>query len=91
MLIQYLCAWLGAAFLTLDVHGGTAAHEIIATLERAEALAAAADVDGGAAEVWVFFDELNTCAHVSLMAEAATHHSCFGRPLHPRVRILARS
>ena len=89
MLIQYLCAWLGAAFLTLDVHGGTAAHEIIATLERAEALAAAADADGGAAEVWVFFDELNTCAHVSLMAEAATHHSCFGRPLHPRVRILA--
>ncbi|KAL3927403.1 MAG: hypothetical protein SGPRY_002839 [Prymnesium sp.] len=39
--------------------------------------------------VFVFFDELNACAHVGLMAEAITRHSIGGKPLHPHLRIFA--
>jgi len=52
-----------------------------------------AAADGGARRggrrVFVFFDELNTCSHVSLLVEAATQHSLHGRPLHKGVTILA--
>jgi hypothetical protein len=46
-------------------------------------------VKRGARQVFVFFDELNACAHVAMMVEAITKHSIGGRPLHPRLRIFA--
>lgn len=43
----------------------------------------------GTRRVFVFFDELNACAHVAVMVEALASHSVGGRRLHPRLRILA--
>ncbi len=84
MLIRYLCAWLGVELVVLDVHGGTSAREISAALEAAEASLAR-----GGSRAFVFFDELNTCAHVSLMVEAMTKHSIGGRRLAAGLTILA--
>eukprot|EP00966_Prymnesium_polylepis_P201528 4669678-Prymnesium_polylepis.1 len=120
--IRYLAEWLRADLLVLNVHGGTSAAEIVAILDRAEALLLeddrtakeatdellpdgakdglqsapptldavepdadhpadkTAEEDGieepdvpeppvprGTRQVFVFFDELNACAHVAIM------------------------
>jgi len=59
----------------LDGSGATAATSRLAAAQESR--------------VMVFFDELNTCAHVSLMVEAMTLRSIYGRPLHPGLEILA--
>ncbi|KAL1512226.1 hypothetical protein AB1Y20_005488 [Prymnesium parvum] len=46
-------------------------------------------VQRGSRSVFVFFDELNACAHVAVMVEAITKHSIAGRALHPRLRVFA--
>ena len=57
--------------------------------EEAEEEGADEEVPTEQRRVFVFFDELNACAHVAMMVEAITKHSIGGRPLHPRLRILA--
>ena len=84
MLIKYLCAWLGVRLFVLDVNGGTSADEIVGTLESAEAA-----LRDGEERVLVFFDELNTCGHVSLMVEVCTLGSVRGRRLPAAISLLA--
>ena len=55
MLIKYLCAWLDAPLLVLDVHGGTSASDIVEVLDRAQQIAS------GGQDCFLFLDELNTC------------------------------
>ena len=81
-LLSYLCAWLGVTLLTLDVHGGTSEDEIIDVFDRAanilehnqpEEGSTPAERKGHSASfsfgsnVFVFLDEVNTCAHMGLM------------------------
>eukprot|EP00392_Amoebophrya_sp_AT5.2_P009963 g9994.t1 len=39
--------------------------------------------------VYLFFDEMNTCGHMGLIAEVIMHRSMKGRSIDPRIQILA--
>jgi hypothetical protein len=42
----YMCAWLNARLLTLDIHGGTTEAEIVSIFHRAKEVHAAASAAG---------------------------------------------
>lgn len=103
MLISYLCKWLGVRLITLDIHGGTTENDIVAVFEEAkahlEALRIAKDgkclsirkkqfVDS-ANDVYIFLDEVNTCAHMGVIAEAICHRTINGARLAEGIKILA--
>ena len=82
MLIKYLCAWLDVYLEVVDIHGGTTEQMIIDSLERA------AHANQGQ-EVFVFFDEMNTCAHMGLLTEIICTHRAHGKPLPAHVHIIS--
>ena len=84
MLIRYMCAWLGLRLLVLDVHGGTTVEDIVTVFERAEAFCQADN-----SSVYVFLDEVNTCAHMGLICEILCHRSMNGKRIHEGIRSLA--
>lgn len=79
MLISFLCKWLGVKLLTLDVHGGTEEKEIIAVFDKAQSILDFShelhssgnnnsnSSYGAGNTVFVFLDEVNTCAHMGLL------------------------
>ena len=85
-LITYVCAWLRVHLLTLDVHGGTTEADILGIFQRGLDLL---EEKGDGAEVYIFLDEVNTCAHMGLITEAICQHSVGGRSLPDAVHILA--
>ena len=40
-------------------------------------------------EVWLFFDEINTCNHIGLLADLIAHRMFLGKPIHPNIRLFA--
>ena len=85
-LITYVCAWLRVNLLTLDVHGGTTESDIMGIFQRGVKLL---EEKGEGAEVYIFLDEVNTCAHMGLITEAICQHSISGRALPNSIHILA--
>ena len=55
----------------LDVHGGTTVADIEEIFKEANEVLAG----GKAKEVFVFLDEVNTCAHMDLICEAICQRS----------------
>ncbi len=86
MLLSFLCKWLGVRLLSLDVHGGTTEAEIIAIFNQANT---ALECGPSESTVFVFLDEVNTCAHMGLLNEAICHRSIYGRRLQDGIQILA--
>ena len=81
MLLNFLCQWLQVPLLTLDVHGGTSEDDILALFDRA--------LHYDNTTVYVFLDEVNTCAHMGLLNEAMCHRTLYGRRLPDGIQILA--
>ena len=84
-LISFLCAWLGTPLCNLDVHGGTTESDIVETFAKATAHLE----KPGCHEVFVFLDEVNTCAHMGLITEAICSRSLNGQRLPAGVKVLA--
>jgi hypothetical protein len=40
-------------------------------------------------EAWLFFDEINTCNHVGLLADLIAHRTLLGKPIHSNIRLFA--
>ena len=40
-------------------------------------------------EVWLFFDEINTCNHIGLLADLIAHRTLLGKPIHSNIRLFA--
>jgi MoxR-like ATPase len=89
MLLSFLCKWLGVTLISLDVHGGTTENEIIGIFDKAASILTNADTNGSSLTVFVFLDEVNTCAHMGLLNEAICHRSLYGRRLNDGIQILA--
>eukprot|EP00004_Rigifila_ramosa_P001109 TRINITY_DN1107_c0_g1_i3.p1 TRINITY_DN1107_c0_g1~~TRINITY_DN1107_c0_g1_i3.p1 ORF type:complete len:6204 (+),score=1430.96 TRINITY_DN1107_c0_g1_i3:1580-18613(+) len=85
MLIRYLCAWLNVKLLVLDVHGGTTVADILNIFAEAERVLR----DKEATNVYLFLDEINTCAHMGLITEAICSRSLNGVRFSPEIQILA--
>src|SRR6266542_49842 len=69
-------------FQTLSLHAGIN-EEVIMTfmngaLEKAEKN-----------EIWLFFDEINTCNHIGLLADLIAHRMFDGKQIHPNIRLFA--
>eukprot|EP01012_Entosiphon_sulcatum_P048333 TRINITY_DN6681_c0_g4_i1.p1 TRINITY_DN6681_c0_g4~~TRINITY_DN6681_c0_g4_i1.p1 ORF type:complete len:5149 (+),score=717.09 TRINITY_DN6681_c0_g4_i1:781-15447(+) len=86
MLIRFLCQWLRAELVVLDVHGGTTEADILGAFDEAEQILRN---KFGTKQVFVFLDEINTCAHMGLITEAICHRSVNGRPFHPGILPIA--
>eukprot|EP01050_Picozoa_sp_SAG11_P002661 SAG11_NODE_137_length_15114_cov_2.297303_5_plen_284_part_00 len=84
-LISYLCQWIEADLLVLDVNGGTSVSDI----EKIFAEAAATFNKDASKDVYVFLDEVNTCSHMGLISEIVCHRSLGGKRLPERVKVLA--
>jgi hypothetical protein len=85
MLISYLCSWLRAHLIILDIHGGTSEEDILAIFNSATSYLN----ESGEPEVYVFLDEVNTCSHMGVIAEAICHRSLNGARLHDGIKVLA--
>eukprot|EP01062_Namystynia_karyoxenos_P054291 TRINITY_DN4457_c1_g1_i1.p1 TRINITY_DN4457_c1_g1~~TRINITY_DN4457_c1_g1_i1.p1 ORF type:complete len:3111 (+),score=983.00 TRINITY_DN4457_c1_g1_i1:397-9729(+) len=83
-MLRYVCAWLGAPLVVLDVHGGTTEEDILGVFAEARERLAKGD-----SEVFVFLDEVNTCAHMGLIAEATVGRALKGASLPDAVHVLA--
>ncbi|GES94832.1 hypothetical protein GLOIN_2v1878676 [Rhizophagus clarus] len=40
-------------------------------------------------EIWILFDEINTCNHSGLLADLISNRMFQGKPIHPNIRLLA--
>lgn len=98
MLISYLTKWLGVRLITLDIHGGTTEEDVLAVFAEAKThLYTVASVakpstlanDVNQSDVYIFLDEVNTCAHMGVIAEAICHRTMNGVRLPEGIKILA--
>ncbi|CAJ0637050.1 14246_t:CDS:1 [Entrophospora sp. SA101] len=68
--------------MTLNLHAGIQEQDIINFMTNAKAC-----VNKG--EVWLFFDEINTCNHIGLLADLIAHRLIKGIEIHPKIRLFA--
>ncbi|CAG8645409.1 18331_t:CDS:10, partial [Dentiscutata erythropus] len=70
-LIQFLSIVVNVKFLILNLHTGVTKQQILDFLYNAEMIAEKS-------EVWVFFDEINTCEHIGIFADLIAHRLLLG-------------
>jgi hypothetical protein len=69
-------------FLALNLHAGI--DEKIITRFMNDALKKAEK-----GEIWLFFDEINTCNHIGLLADLISHRIFNGKPIHSNIRLFS--
>ncbi|POG65439.1 hypothetical protein GLOIN_2v424565 [Rhizophagus irregularis DAOM 181602=DAOM 197198] len=81
-LIAYLALMVEVQFQALNLHAGIDEKTIMMfmndSLEKAEK-----------GEIWLFFDEINTCNYIGLLADLISHRMLNGKPIHPNIRLFA--
>ncbi|RIA89917.1 hypothetical protein C1645_805996 [Glomus cerebriforme] len=81
-LIAYLAMMVEVQFQALNLHAGIDENTIMTfmndSLEKAEK-----------GEIWLFFDEINTCNHIGLLADLISHRMLNGKPIHPNIRLFS--
>jgi hypothetical protein len=69
-------------FHTLSLHAGISEEMIMMFMEDALEFA-----EKG--EIWLFFDEINTCNHIGLLADLISHRMFNGKLIHPNIRLFS--
>ncbi|CAG8439539.1 3367_t:CDS:10 [Acaulospora colombiana] len=81
-LIDYLARIIEVKFRALNLHAGVAESKISEFMAEAQG-----EAEEG--EIWLFFDEINTCNHIGLLADLISHRILLGKPIHPNIRLFA--
>ncbi|CAG8535691.1 30956_t:CDS:10, partial [Gigaspora margarita] len=81
-LIGFLAAVVEVKFRVLSLHAGIQENQIHKFMVTSTKYAK----DG---QVWLFFDEINTCNHIGLLADLIAHRTLSGRPIHWNIRLFA--
>ncbi|GBC14841.2 hypothetical protein GLOIN_2v1788049 [Rhizophagus irregularis DAOM 181602=DAOM 197198] len=81
-LIAYLALIAEVQFMALNMHAGV--DERIIMLFMNDALKKAEK-----GEIWLFFDEINTCNHIGLLADLISRRMLNGKPIHPNIRLFS--
>ncbi|RIA83496.1 hypothetical protein C1645_880465, partial [Glomus cerebriforme] len=81
-LIGFLSKVVEVEFLALNLHAGVTEDMILQFMEDSQAVAKKG-------EVWLFFDEINTCNHIGLLANLIAHRMLDGKPIHHNIRLFA--
>ncbi|CAG8812694.1 15356_t:CDS:2, partial [Cetraspora pellucida] len=71
-LIGYLANVVEVNYEPFNLHAGIKEQDILDFMEKAQKRA-----DGG--ELWLFFDEINTCNHIGLLANMIAHRTLKGK------------
>ncbi|PKY17154.1 hypothetical protein RhiirB3_521757 [Rhizophagus irregularis] len=81
-LIAYLAMMVEVQFLALNLHAGIDEGIIMRFMNDALKKA-----ENG--EIWLFFDEINTCNYIGLLADLISHRMLKGKPIHPNIRLFS--
>ncbi|CAG8457534.1 1322_t:CDS:2, partial [Dentiscutata erythropus] len=81
-LISFLAKIVKAKFEVLPLHAGVLEDQIIDFMGKG---AQHAKND----PTWLFFDEINTCNHIGLLADLIAHRTLLGKPIHHNIRLFA--
>ncbi|CAG8439230.1 10104_t:CDS:10 [Acaulospora colombiana] len=81
-LISFLSTVVGVQFKVLSLHAGIREDQICEFIEKSTKDA----VNG---QIWLFFDEINTCNHIGLLADLIAHRILSGRIIHHNIRLFA--
>src|SRR5436305_8645963 len=69
-------------FKVLNLHAGINEEIIMAFMNDALEVA-------NNSEIWLFFDEINTCNHIGLLADLISHRMLNGKLIHPNIRLFS--
>ncbi|RIA84473.1 hypothetical protein C1645_742305 [Glomus cerebriforme] len=81
-LIGFLAKVVEVEFHALNLHAGVTEDAILHFMRESQEKAK----EG---EVWLFFDEINTCNHIGLLADLIAHRILNGKPIHNNIRLFA--
>ncbi|CAG8529600.1 39208_t:CDS:10, partial [Gigaspora margarita] len=81
-LIGFLAKVVEVDFQPLNLHAGVTENAILKFMSDAQEKA-----ENG--EIWLFFDEINTCNHIGLLADLISHRTLIGKQIHSNIRIFA--
>ncbi|GBC05045.1 hypothetical protein RclHR1_00600008 [Rhizophagus clarus] len=81
-LIGFLAGVVEVEFRALNLHAGITEQNIKAFMKES-------DEKAQNKEIWLFFDEINTCNHIGLLADLIAHRMLDGKPIHPNIRLFA--
>jgi hypothetical protein len=81
-LIGFLSKVVEVKFRALNLHAGITEDIILLFMEESQK-----EAEEG--EIWLFFDEINTCNHIGLLADLISHRMLNGRPIHHNIRLFA--
>jgi hypothetical protein len=69
-------------FKALNLHAGITEQNIKDFMKES-------DKRAQISEIWLFFDEINTCNHIGLLADLIAHRILDGKQIHPNIRLFA--
>ncbi|CAI2175317.1 7490_t:CDS:2, partial [Funneliformis geosporum] len=81
-LISFLAKVVEVEFDSLNLHAGVTEKAIKDFMTISGKKAATK-------EIWLFFDEINTCNHIGLLAELIAHRKLDGKSIHSNIRLFA--
>ncbi|CAG8854738.1 10830_t:CDS:2, partial [Gigaspora margarita] len=81
-LIKFLSIVMKVEFRALNLHAGVREQEILDFMSEAEKIA-------DTRQIWLFFDEINTCNHIGLLADLIAHRQIHGQIIHPNIRLFS--
>ncbi|CAG8842712.1 4540_t:CDS:2, partial [Gigaspora margarita] len=81
-LIGYLAKVVEVNYEPFNLHAGIKEQDILDFMDKAQKKA-----DNG--ELWLFFDEINTCNHIGLLANLIAHRTLQGKLVHPNIRLFS--
>ncbi|CAG8527907.1 30424_t:CDS:10, partial [Racocetra persica] len=81
-LIGFLAEVVGAQFFALNLHAGIDEQTIAEFMTEARN-------NAKKGEVWIFFDEINTCNHIGLLSDLIAHRIYLGNTIHYNIRLFA--
>ncbi|CAI2173905.1 15093_t:CDS:2, partial [Funneliformis geosporum] len=81
-LISFLAKVVEVEFDSLNLHAGVTEKAIKDFMNESGKKAVTK-------EIWLFFDEINTCNHIGLLAELIAHRKLDGKSIHPNIRLFA--
>ncbi|CAG8434051.1 10722_t:CDS:10 [Ambispora gerdemannii] len=81
-LLHFLSIVMEVQFESLNLHAGIREDQIYAFINDATEKA-----EEG--ELWLFFDEINTCNHIGILADLIAHRTLNGKLIHHNIRLFA--
>src|SRR5437868_10802700 len=69
-------------FEVLSLHAGISEEIIIKFMNDAL-------IKAEKGEIWLFFDEINTCNHIGLLADLISHRILNGKTIHSNIRLFS--